>query len=139
MSSSGLAKEVVNHHSPLGIGFVEKGLKMAKKSKRKTVRTVDPTPLFKVGDHIKHPRYGKGVIKKIADGMFPDYDFFYDADFTIKGGDGTKVWLPKAKTEKTALLLSRDGQPWDNAPACEGTGPSCPATCFGPFDCPLCK
>ena len=109
------------------------------KNKRKRVRVIDPTPLFKVGDVIKHPTYGKGVIKKVAEGMFPDYDFFYDADFTGKGGDGTKVWLPKVKTEKSALLLVRNGKPFDNAPACEGTGPWCPATCFGPDDCPACK
>lgn len=72
---------------------------MAKTRKRKQ-KTIDPTPVFAVGDTIKHPKYGVGVIKKIDTGMFPDYDFFYDADFTGKGGDGTKVWLPKVKTER---------------------------------------
>ncbi len=112
---------------------------MSKNKRKRRVRVIDPTPLFAVGDVIKHPKYGKGVIKKIDTGMSPDFDFFYDADFTGKGGDGTKVWLPKAKTEKTALLLTRNGRPWDNAPACEGTGPECPATCFGADACPLCK
>jgi len=95
-------------------------------------------PLFAVGDRIKHPVYGEGVITKIDTSDHPDYSFFYDADFTGKKGDGTKVWLPKAKTEKEARLLSRDGKPWDNTPYCEGTGSDCPATCFG-ADCPLCE
>lgn len=77
---------------------------MAKNRKRKQ-KEINPIPKFAVGDVIKHPTYGVGVIKKIDTGIYPDYDFFYDADFTGKGGDGTKVWLSKVKTEKTCELL----------------------------------
>lgn len=111
---------------------------MAKKTRKRNTPTETPV-LFKVGDVIKHPKYGRGVIRKIEANVLDLYDFFYDTDFTGKGGDGTKVWLPKLKTEKQAELLMRDGKPWDNDPACEGTGPDCPATCFGIEDCPLCQ
>jgi hypothetical protein len=40
---------------------------------------------------------------------------------------------------RTVLLLKRDGQPWDNAPACDGTRPDCPATCWGVDNCPFCR
>lgn len=73
--------------------------------RKRKQKTIDPTPVFAVGDRIKHPVYGEGVITKIDTSMFPDFDFFYDADFTGRKGDGTKVWLPKAKTEKVCELL----------------------------------
>lgn len=71
-----------------------------KKNRARKQKPIDPTPLLAVGDRIKHPKYGIGVVKKFDNGMYPDYEFFYDVDFTGKGGDGTKVWLPKVKTEK---------------------------------------
>lgn len=106
-----------------------------RKRKRKPQLTETPV-LFMVGDVIKHPKYGVGVIRKVEKNYVDLYDFFYDADFTGKSGDGTKVWLPKAKTEKQTTLLERDGQPWDNGPGCEGPYDHCPATCFGPLGCP---
>jgi hypothetical protein len=111
---------------------------MSKKT-RKHIRPTETPVLFAVGDVIKHPKYGTGVITKVSFNHIDNYDFFYHADFTGKGGDGTKVWLPKAKSERTVLLLKRDGQPWDNAPACDGTRPDCPATCWGVDNCPLCR
>lgn len=71
-------------------------------SKNKKRKPVNPIPKFAAGDIIRHPTYGVGVIKKISD----DYDFYYDADFTVSGGDGTKVWLPKRKTEKLCELVN---------------------------------
>lgn len=104
-------------------------------SKRKR-KHIDPAPKFIAGDVIRHPKYGVGRIEKIE----PDFEFFYFTNFRKKmGGDGTKVWLPKLKTEKVALLLTRNDEPYDNTPACEATSPSCPATCFGPDICPACK
>lgn len=73
---------------------------MSKNRKRKPI---NPIPMFAAGDVIRHPIYGVGVIKKIS--ADTDYEFYYDADFTGKGGDGTKVWLPKRKTEKACELL----------------------------------
>lgn len=72
---------------------------MAKTKTRKNV--INPVPKFAVGDRIQHPKFGTGIIKKIDNPMFPDYEFFYFVDFARRnGGDGTKVWLPKVKTEK---------------------------------------
>ncbi len=59
-------------------------------------------PLFMVGDEIKHPKYGKGVICEVDHRMFPDYRFFYYAKFT----DGGRVWLPKRETEKHCEKLN---------------------------------
>lgn len=59
-------------------------------------------PKFNIGDKIRHPVYGVGIVKKIAD---YDPSLFYDVDFTIRGGDGTKAWLPKGKTEKEAAKV----------------------------------
>lgn len=72
-------------------------------SKSKKRKPVNPIPKFAAGDIIRHPTYGVGVIKKIS--ADADYDFYYDADFTASGGDGTKVWLPKRKTEKICELV----------------------------------
>ncbi len=72
-------------------------------SKNKKRKPINPIPKFAVGDIIRHPTYGVGSIKKISSDA--DYDFYYDADFTGKGGDGTKVWLPKRKTEKICELV----------------------------------
>lgn len=66
---------------------------------------------FQVGDIIQYPEFGRGVIKKIEVNEVDFYDFFYFTDFARKGGDGTKVWLPKLKTEKQATLLMRDNKP----------------------------
>lgn len=73
---------------------------MSKTKRVRKQKPIDPTPKLAVGDRIKHPKYGVGVVKQVENRMFPDYDFFYDVDFTGKDGDGTKVWLPKVKTEK---------------------------------------
>lgn len=73
---------------------------MPKTKRARKQKPINPAPLLAVGDRIKHPKYGIGVVKQVENRMFPDYDFFYNVDFTGKGGDGTKVWLPKAKTEK---------------------------------------
>lgn len=73
---------------------------MSKNRNRKR-KPINPIPKFAVGDIIKHPHYGVGIIKKIDTALYPNYEFFYYADFPAKGGDGTKVWLPKVKTEKT--------------------------------------
>lgn len=75
-----------------------------KKNRVRKQKAIDPTPQLAVGDRIKHPKYGVGVVRKFDNGMYPDYEFFYDVDFTGKGGDGTKVWLPKVKTEKLERL-----------------------------------
>lgn len=58
---------------------------------------------FKIGDKIKHPKYGIGVVRQIS--RIPGDEFHYDVDFSIRGGDGTKVWLHKRKTEKVATKL----------------------------------
>lgn len=77
---------------------------MATKKKRsRKSKPINPHPLLAIGDFIQHPRYGIGVVKKIDGGFCPDYEFFYDVDFTGKNGDGTKAWLPKVKTEKMKL------------------------------------
>lgn len=73
---------------------------MSKNRKRKPI---NPIPMFAAGNVIRHPIYGVGIIKKISANA--DYDFYYDADFTASGGDGTKVWLPKCKTEKICELV----------------------------------
>lgn len=78
---------------------------MKKNRVRKKKKTIDPIPMLAVGDRIKHPKFGVGVVKQVKGGMFPDYDFFYDVDFTGEGGDGTKVWLPKVKTEKLERVV----------------------------------
>lgn len=109
---------------------------MSKKN-RKRKSKVTPV-LFKTGDIIKVANYGKGVIKKIEVNDPDFYDFFYFADFTRKGGDGSKVWLPKKKTERQALLLMRDGAEWNNTHGCEICDfVDCPTTCFGYGACPL--
>lgn len=74
---------------------------------KKNKKKFDPTPKFAIGDIIKHPRYGIGVIRQIDDRMFPNYEFFYDADFTGRKGDGTKVWLPKVWSEKNCEVVKR--------------------------------
>lgn len=74
---------------------------MAKRRRR--TKPVDLTdPAFSVGDTIKHPTYGTGVVRDID---YQSADFYYFADFTGKHGDGTKVWLPKAKTEKVVEVV----------------------------------
>lgn len=71
-------------------------------TKRRRIKTINPVPLFADGVRIKHPTYGVGVIKAHdAD----NYDFFYYAEFTGKGGDGTKVWLSKVKAEKVCEVV----------------------------------
>lgn len=76
-----------------------------KKNRTRKQKPIDMTPQLAVGDRIKHPKYGIGVIRGFKRGMFPDPEFFYDADFTGKGGDGTKVWLPKVKTERLEKVV----------------------------------
>ncbi len=66
----------------------------------KNNKKFDREPRFSVGDRIKHPKHGEGVIRKVRDETDLDYDFFYDVDFTGRKGDGTKAWLPKNYTEK---------------------------------------
>lgn len=58
---------------------------------------------FKIGDKIKHEKYGVGVIKDIDSACI---DFYYKADFTGHGGDGTKVWLPKRIKNKVATKIA---------------------------------
>lgn len=58
---------------------------------------------FAVGTKIKHPIYGVGVITRIGTRL-PEH--YYDADFTGRGGNGAKVWLPKKKTEKVCKVLN---------------------------------
>lgn len=57
---------------------------------------------FNVGDKIKHIKYGIGVITGIDNTC---NDFYYNTDFTGKGGDGTKVWLPKHMKSKIATKI----------------------------------
>lgn len=79
---------------------------MAKKNVKKNKKRIDPTPHLTIGDHVKHPKFGVGVVKQYDTRMFPDYEFFYDVDFTGKGGDGTKVWLSKVKAEKLERITA---------------------------------
>lgn len=56
---------------------------------------------FSIGDKIIHPKFGTGIIRKMdKKKFFPDLDFFYFVDFRCKGGDKTRVWLPKKFVEK---------------------------------------
>ncbi len=67
----------------------------------KRKKELNRKPQFSVGDQIKHSKYGKGTICEIDSRMFPDFSFFYYTKFR----DGTKVWLPKFKTEKSCEKL----------------------------------
>ena len=58
---------------------------------------------FNIGDKIIHPKYGRGVVTRIGT-RIPEH--YYDVDFTGRGGDGTKVWLPKKEAEKVAKVAS---------------------------------
>lgn len=58
---------------------------------------------FNVGDSMLHAKYGVGVVKKVDK---DNPDFYYFTDFTAKGGDGTKVWLPKYMSNKVASKIA---------------------------------
>lgn len=64
----------------------------------------DRVPKFAVGDVIKHPKHGIGVIKQVDNN---NYDFFYYADFCGRGGDNTKAWLPKIWSEKNCTVIKK--------------------------------
>lgn len=65
-------------------------------------------PMFEVGDLVKHPQHGVGMVRKTeAERMFPNYEFFYYICFTGRKSDGTKVWLSKAKAEKDCHKIKR--------------------------------
>lgn len=78
-------------------------------AKNKRKNKIDPAPIFAAGDRIKHPKYGVGIVRQVASDnhMFPDFEFFYDVDFCGRRGDGTKVWLPKVKTEKECEKIEK--------------------------------
>lgn len=78
---------------------------MKKAHKRK--KPVESPVLLSAGDMLKHPVYGSGIVKNIEENKVENYEFFYYADFTGKGGDGTKVWLPKEKTEKEYAVVPK--------------------------------
>ncbi len=65
-------------------------------------KNLNSKPLFAVGDEIKHPKYGKGVICEADRRMFPDYRFFY----YVKFADDGRAWLPKRATEKHCEKLN---------------------------------
>lgn len=75
-------------------------------SKRAKKKSVNPTPVFAVGDRIEVPKYGVGTVRVVDTRVCADYEFFYLVDFRQKGGDGSYAWLPKVKTEKQAKAVA---------------------------------
>lgn len=55
---------------------------------------------LQVGSKIYVPAHGVGLIKQINYSSITDFYFY--VDFCRKGGDGTKVWLPKRYVERMA-------------------------------------
>lgn len=80
---------------------------MSKNRKRKPI---NPIPALVVGDVIRHPIYGTGLVKQIENENPGEYEFFYYVDFANRNGDGTKVWLPKRETEETCKLVNGEGE-----------------------------